>query len=212
LIEPDHHQLSPRSRSVNLALRLTITICILLALGLLTSARVFAQSQTDADRAAAQAVKAIHSRDIPEASFPCTSEESNWWNEIRAAAKAINVAQPDQPDTKKLSRLIKEGADKAYQIPVPDRYATVLWRGHPPPTPAPKFKNLNGSIALAVELLPNGTVGEVKIAQGLDPNYDQVAMETARKMIFLPAIKNRKFVSLWMPMTMSFNSYEIYHR
>ena len=212
LIEPVH-QFCPSSQSVNRALRkLTTTSCILLALGLLASARVFAQSQTDADRAAAQAVKAIRSRDIPEASLPCTSEESNWWSDIRTAAKAINVAQPDQPDTKKLSRLIKEGADKSYQIPVPDRYATILWRGHPRPTPQPKFKKINGSIALAVELLPNGTVGEVKIAQGLDPDYDQVAKETARRLIFLPAIKNRKFVSLWMPMTMSFNSYEIYHR
>jgi TonB family protein len=183
-----------------------------LLLILVASADVLAQSQTDADRAAQQAIKAVHARDIPEASLPCTPDESKWWNDIRAVAKVINVAQPDQPDTKKLNRLIKEGTDKSYQIPIPDRYATVLWRGHPPPTPQPKFKNINGSVALAVELLPDGTVGEVKIAQSLEPSYDQVAIETARKLIFLPAIKNRKFVSLWMPMTMSFNSYEIYHQ
>jgi TonB family protein len=190
-----------------------LKVCSLpLLLILIASADALAQSQTDADRAAQQAIKAVHARDIPEASLPCTPEESKWWNDIRAVAKVINVAQPDQPDTKKLNGLIKEGIDKSYQIPIPDRYATVLWRGHPPPTPHPKFKNINGSVALAVELLPDGTVGEVKIAQSLEPSYDQVAMETARKLIFLPAIKNRKFVSLWMPMTMSFNSYEIYHR
>lgn len=190
-----------------------LKVCSLpLLLILIASADALAQSQTDADRAAQQAIKAVHARDIPEASLPCTPEESKWWNDIRAVAKVINVAQPDQPDTKKLNGLIKEGIDKSYQIPIPDRYATVLWRGHPPPTPHPKFKNINGSVALAVELLPDGTVGEVKIAQSLEPSYDQVAIETARKLIFLPAIKNRKFVSLWMPMTMSFNSYEIYHR
>ena len=190
----------------------TFHTCLLLSLVVTCSAGVFAQSQTDAERAAQQAVKALHSRDIPEGSLPCTPEESKWWSDVRAAAKAINVAQPDQPDTKKLSRLIKEGIDNSYQIPVPDRYATVLWRTHPPPTPYPKFKKINGSVALAVELLPDGTVGEVKVGQNLEPSYDQLAIETARKLIFLPAIKNRKFVSLWMPMTMSFNTYEIYHR
>jgi len=188
------------------------TSCMLFALTLLPSAVSFAQSQTDADRAAQQAIKAVHARDLPEASLPCTADEAKWWNDLRAAAKVVNPAQPDPPDIKKLHRLIKEGIDKSYQIPIPDRYATTLWRGHPEPTPQPKFKKINGSIALAVELLPDGTVGEVKVAQGLDPSYDQVAIETARKLIFVPAIKNRKFVSLWTPMTMSFNTFETYHR
>ena len=175
---------------------------------LTANAVAVAQSQTDADRAAQQAVKALHSHDVPEASLPCTPEESKWWDELRAATKEFNRAQPDRPDTKKLMRLIKEGIDKSYQIPVPDRYATVFWQAHPRPTP----QKINGSIALAVELLPDGNVGEVKVAQGLDPDLDQMAVETARKLIFLPAVKDRKFVSLWMPITMSFNSFETYHR
>ena len=61
--------------------------------------------------------------------------------------------------------------------------------------------------AMAVELLPDGTVGEVKVAQGLDPGLDQMAIASARKLIFVPAIKNRKFVSVWSPMTMGFNIY-----
>ena len=213
MIETDLHEFSLSVQPVSRALRkLTISSCMLLALSLVAGVKVCAQSQTDADRAAQQAVKAVHSRDIPEASLPCTPEEAKWWSDLRAAANAINVAQPDQPDTKKLSRLIKEAIDKSYQIPVPDRYAIILWRARPQPTPQPKLKKINGSIALAVELLPGGAVGEVKIAESLDPAYDQVAIDATRKMIFLPAIKNRKFVSLWMPMTMSFNSFEIYHR
>jgi len=178
----------------------------------MASAGVLAQSQTDSDRAAQAAIKALHSRDFPEASLPCTSDEAKWWNEMQKAAKAFNPAQPDQPDTKKFSRLIKEGIEKSYQIPVTDRYALIFWRARPQATPQPKFKKLNGTVALAVELLPDGTVGEVKIAQSLDPKYDQVALDATRKLVFLPAIKNRKFVTLWMPMTISFNSYEIYHR
>ena len=175
---------------------------------LLGTGSAAAQTQTDADRAAQAAIKAVHARDIPEASLPCTPDEAKWWSELRKVANAFNQAQPDKPDTKKLIQLIKEGLEKAYEIPIPDRYALILWRARPPATP----KKINGSIALAVELLPDGTVGEVKIAQGLDPGIDKMAIDATRKLVFLPAIKNRKFVSLWMPMTMSYSSYEIFHR
>ena len=186
--------------------------CVVIMLGIVASGNVFAQAQTDKERAAQQAIKAVHARDLPEATLPCTPEESSWWNEVRAVAKVINPARPNKPETEKLTRLIKKAIEQAYQIPVPDRYATVLWRAAPQYTERARHKKINGSVAMAVELLPDGTVGEVKIAQSLDPGLDQMAIETTRKLVFLPAIKNRKFVSIWMPMTMSFNIYETYHR
>src|SRR5262249_16875422 len=97
--------------------------------------------------------------------------------------------------------------DKSYQIPVADHYAIILWRAVPQYTEEARINKINGSVALAVELLTNGTVGEAKVAQGLDPGLDKMAIAAARKLIFLPAIKNRKFVSVWSPMTMSFNIY-----
>jgi len=178
------------------------------AFGLVMNASALAQTQSDADRAAQAAIKQVHAREIPEASLPCTPDEAKWWSELRKVGNAFNQAEPDRPDTKKLAQLIKEGIEKAYEIPIPDRYALILWRARPPATP----KKINGSIALAVELLPDGTVGEVKIAQGLDPGIDKMAIDATRKLVFLPAIKNRKFVSLWMPMTMSYSTVETYHR
>lgn len=185
----------------------TFQTCLLLSLVVTCSAGIFAQSQTDADRAAQTAIKALHTRDVPEASLPCTPDEAKWWNDLRMAAKAINPARASKTATEKLMQLIKEGIEKSYQIPVPDHHAIVLWRAVPQYTDEARHKKIRGSVALAVELLPDGTVGEVKVAQGLDPGLDEMAVETARKLIFLPAIKNRKFVSVWSPMTMSFNIY-----
>ena len=182
-------------------------ICLLLALFVTGSAAVFGQAQTDADRASQTAVKALHSRDVPQASLPCTPDEAKWWNDLRAAAKAISPARAGKTETEKLMRLIKEGSEKSYQIPVPDHYAIFLWRAAPEYTEEARRKQINGSVALAVELLPDGTVGEVKVAQGLDSGLDKMAIAAARKIIFLPSIKNRKFVSQWTPMTMSFNIY-----
>jgi TonB family protein len=60
---------------------------------------------------------------------------------------------------------------------------------------------------MAVELRPDGSVGEVRIAQSLDQGLDEMATAAARKAIFLPMVKARKFVSTWLPMTMEFNIY-----
>ena len=185
----------------------TRKICLLVSFVLAGSAAAFAQSQTDAEAASKAAVKALHSRDIPAASLPCTQEEAKWWEDLRVTAKAINPARAGKTETEKLVRLIKEGIEKSYQIPVPDHHAIVLWRAVPQYTEEARNKKINGSVALAVELLPDGAVGEVKVAQGLDPGLDKMAVETARKLIFLPAIKNRKFLAEWTPMTMSFNVY-----
>lgn len=182
-------------------------ICLLLALFLTGSAVAFAQSQTEADRASQTAVKALHSRDVPEATLPCTPDETKWWNELRAAAKAVSPARAGKTETEKLMRLIKDGIEESYQVPVPDHYAVFLWRSPPEYTEEARRKQINGSVALAVELLPDGTVGEVKVAQALDPGLDKMAIAAARKIIFLPSIKNRKFVSQWTPMTMSFSIY-----
>ena len=64
-------------------------------------------------------------------------------------------------------------------------------------------KNITGSLALVVELRPDGTIGEVKIVQGLGYGLDENAAVAARRMTFLPAVKDRKFVTFYMPMTMS---------
>ena len=185
----------------------SLKTCFLLVLGLVWSTTALAQTPTEQDRATEQAIKALRGREIPEATLPSTPDEANWWNDLRAAGKAIKGFRETRAEMNKFVRLVKEGVEKSYQVPVPDRYALVLWKAPPEYTEQARHKQINGSVALAVELRPDGTVGEVKIAQGLDPGLDQMAVNAARKMVFLPAVKDRKFVSIWMPMTMTFNIY-----
>jgi len=185
-----------------------LKICFtLLVLGLVCSTAALAQTQTDKERATEQAIKGLRGREIPEATLPCTPDEANWWNDLRAAGKAVKGFRETRTETDKFVRLVKEGVEKSYQVPVPDRNALVLWKSPPEYTEQARHKQVNGSVALAVELRPDGSVGEVKVAQGLDSGLDQMAVSAARKMVFLPAIKDRKFVSSWMPMTMTFNIY-----
>jgi TonB family protein len=182
-----------------------LAVCTCLALAFLCSGTVFAQSQTDMDRATEQALKALRARDIPEAELSRTTDEANWWKEVRDAGKAISEWRGGKKERDRFVRLIKEGLEKSYQVPIQDRRAMVLWKAAPEYTPEARDKQINGSVAMAIELRPDGTVGEVRIAASLDPGLDQMAANAARKLIFLPMVKDRKFVSSTMPMTMTFN-------
>jgi len=171
------------------------------------SVGVSAQSQTEKDRAAEQAVRAVRAGEIPEASLSSSTPEAEWWSELRAAGKAIRESRGAKKESDRFIKLIKDGLEKSYQAPIPNRGATVLWKAVPEYTAEARSKQIRGSVALAVELRPDGTVGEVIIAQSLDPGLDQVAVNTALKLVFLPMVKDRKFVSSMMPMTMSFDVY-----
>lgn len=181
----------------------------LLALSFFMAASALAQTPTptDKERAEQAALGAVRSRDIPEATLPCTPEETKWWNDLRAAGKAIRPARAAKKQRDEFIRLIKEGIQDAYQVPIANRSAIVLWREPPGYTEEARNKKINGSVAMAIELRPDGTVGEVKIVQSLDQGLDEMAAAAARKVVFLPAVKDRKFVSIWMPMTMDFNIY-----
>jgi len=165
-----------------------------------------AQSTTERDNAARQAMAALHRREVPEATLPCTPDEAEWWNNLRAAGKAVRETRARKAKETFIA-LLKEGHDKSYQVPVEDSGARFLLMAEPEYTSEARDKWIRGSVALVVELLPNGTVGEARVVQGLDPGLDQKATEAARKLIFLPRIKDRKFVAVFSPMTMSYDLY-----
>src|ERR1700752_3735126 len=156
----------------------------LLLVGLFMCANLAGQAptQTDKERAEQEALRAARSRDVPEATLPCTPEETKWWNDLRVAGKAIRPARAAKKQRDEFVRLIKEGIQDAYNVPIANRSAIVLWREPPSYTEEARKKLVNGSVAMAIELRPDGTVGEVKIVQSLDKGLDEMAAAAARKM------------------------------
>jgi TonB family protein len=169
-----------------------------------------AQAQNDSDRAAKQALDALRRREIPEATPPCTAEECQWWNKLRAAGESVRKTLGDKTESKKFRKLLEQGQKESYQPPIANRGATILYQVPFHSTAESLKKNITGSLALTVELRPDGTVGEVKIVKGLGYGLDESAAEAARQIIFLPAVKDRKFVTFYMPMTMSVASSKTY--
>lgn len=70
-----------------------------------------------------------------------------------------------------------------------------------------RARGVHGTTTLEVELLADGSVGKTQISQGLSAGLNEATEATARKMIFLPAIKDRKFVTQSLRMVMTFQLY-----
>jgi TonB family protein len=68
-------------------------------------------------------------------------------------------------------------------------------------------RRISGNITLEVEFLADGRVGQFKPLGSLGAGLDESAIEAARKCVFLPAIRDRKFVDSRLPVVMSFYMY-----
>ena len=178
-----------------------------IALICLWTISVLAQTPTEPDRARQTALSMLRHNEIPEASLDCSPEEAKWWSDLRIAAMRVQENRWGKKEKDKFLRLLHEGEQKSYQPPVPNRSITVLSRAEPRYTEEARRKKIKGSVALVVEVRPDGYVGEVEVVQGLDAGLDENAVEAAHRIVFLPPVKDRKFVAFRMPMTMSFNIY-----
>jgi TonB family protein len=161
------------------------------------------QTPQDPGREEKIALAALRRQEIPEATLPCGPEEAKWWEEIRALGYKVKKSR-DQ-DGEKFLQLLKEGQEKSFQAPIPNRGPTFLRKSPPEYTEEARRMKLSGGIAMVVEFLQDGTVGEVKIVQGLGFGLDENAAKAARRSIFLPAVKDARFVTVRVPMTLSFS-------
>ncbi|HYJ87971.1 MAG TPA: TonB family protein [Pyrinomonadaceae bacterium] len=121
--------------------------------------------------------------------------------------ESIKIQKSRDRGADKLVRLLKEGADNGYRVPIPDRGVTFLRRRPAAYTELAKQMKISGGMALVVEFLGDGTVGEVKIVEGLPAGLNESATEATKKMVFLPAVKAGQFISTRLPSTMSFDMY-----
>jgi TonB family protein len=148
------------------------------------------------------ALQALRRREVPVATLRCSPDEAKWWDAVRAAS-----IEARRGDAEKFVRLLKEGHDKSYRVPIPDRGTTVLRRVPPRYTDEARRLKVSGGIAMVVDFLKDGTVGEVRMVKGLGAGLNEKAADAVRRIVFLPAVKDAQFVSAQMGMTMSFDLY-----
>lgn len=134
--------------------------------------------------------------EIPAATEPCTAEECDWWNRLREAGNKL-LQKGDQKSRRAFATLFLEGIEKSYKVPLADRHSKHLFYGQTVQIADLPPQQRNGTVKLSVEHRADGSIGEIKVLSGMGTRVDQRCIQAARSVIFLPAVKDRQFVTEW---------------
>ena len=164
---------------------------------LLITANASAQATRTRTETVGSEVSIVKYQEVPAATEPCASPECDWWNRLREAGNKM-LRKGDQKSKSVFASLFVEGIEKSYRVPLADRPVQGLSLApmclQPSDLPA---KQRNGTVRLSVEQRADGSVGEVKVVNGLGPEADRRCIQATRNVIFLPAVKDRQFVTQW---------------
>jgi TonB family protein len=144
---------------------------------------------------------------IPEAELTSSPEELKWWDELRSVGEEIRLRKGGDKAKKRFAELLREGQSKSYAPPIEEWRPVFLRKSEPQYTEEARQRKIKGTINLQVAFLADGTIGTVVPLNSLGGGLDENAIAAARMCIFLPAIKNRKFIDATMPVVMSFYLY-----
>jgi hypothetical protein len=137
-------------------------------------------------------------KEIPAATEPCTSEECDWWSRLREAGNKL-LRKGDHKSISAYASLFVEGIEKSLKVPLADRPSQVLFFGQTVQITKLPSNQRNGIVRLSVEHRADGSVGEIKVLSGLGTQVDERCIQAARSVVFLPAVKDRQFVTQWQP-------------
>ena len=88
-----------------------------------------------------------------------------------------------------------------------ERKAVVVMKPEPMYTEEARRNAITGTIVLKVVFSSDGSVVNIRTILGLPYGLTERAIEAAKKMKFVPAVKEGKFVSMWMQLEYNFNLY-----
>lgn len=88
-----------------------------------------------------------------------------------------------------------------------DTKARLISKPEPSYTAAAKQNQVVGTVVLKVVFSASGKVTNIRVAHGLPDGLTERAIEAARKIKFVPASREGKFVSMWMQLEYNFNLY-----
>lgn len=100
-----------------------------------------------------------------------------------------------------------EAADRNFTGKEVTTKARLAMRPEPSYTEDARQNAIAGTVVLKCVFSSNGSVTNIRIVSGLPYGLTQKAIEAAKRIKFLPAVKDGKFVSMWMQLEYNFNLY-----
>jgi TonB family protein len=88
-----------------------------------------------------------------------------------------------------------------------DTKVRLLSKPEPSYTDEARNKSVEGTVVLKAVFRSSGKVTDIRVIQGMPYGLTERAITAARKIKFIPATKEGKFVSMWMQLEYNFNLY-----
>jgi len=88
-----------------------------------------------------------------------------------------------------------------------DQKVRVVIKPEPSYTQTARLNQIAGTVVIRCVFAATGSVTNIHVVSGLPDGLDQRAIEAARGIRFMPAVKDGHFVSMWMELQYNFNLY-----
>lgn len=88
-----------------------------------------------------------------------------------------------------------------------DTKVRLLKKPEPTFTDRARAEQITGTVVLRAVFSATGEVTNIRVVQGLHGGLTERAIDVARKIKFVPAMKDGKFVSMWLQLEYNFNLY-----
>jgi len=100
-----------------------------------------------------------------------------------------------------------DASAKIYTGKEVDRKARLGMKPEPSYTESARSNQIVGTVVLRVVFSSNGMVNNIRVVSGLPGGLTERAIDAARKIKFIPAMKDGKYISMWMQLEYNFNLY-----
>jgi TonB family protein len=84
---------------------------------------------------------------------------------------------------------------------------SLAMKPEPAYTEAARQNHVTGTVVMKCVFASNGAVVNIRIVSGLPHGLTERAIDAAKKIKFLPAVKDEEYVSMWMQLEYNFNLY-----
>ena len=114
--------------------------------------------------------------------------------------------QPYEPDTE-VKSADDDATRKLFLGKEVDRRPRLAMKPEPSYTESARQNLIAGTVVLKVIFSANGSVTNIRTVSGLPYGLTEKAIDAAQKIKFIPAMKDGKYVSMWMQLEYNFNLY-----
>ncbi len=124
------------------------------------------------------------------------------FSSIKLGKKTDGIAVSDGPETDFL-----DIGDKIFKGKEVDAKARLLSKPEPNYTEDARSNRIEGTVVLRAIFSATGKVVNIRVVSGLPHGLTERAVDSAKKIKFIPAMKDGKPVSMWMQLEYNFDPY-----